>query len=156
MVGGSLGAGVGKYQGVHGLIIDSLESVELVTAKGDLITVSAHHNPDLWWGIRGAGFNFGIITHATYKVYDLTNKGSVMNADFQFPGHVNQSVFEILATFNGKLPNKLAFFGVLANDPDHGVSYLCICYDPPENNSILTTILIFPAFVYAQRCLHRP
>lgn len=122
MVGGSLGAGVGKYQGVHGLIIDALESVKLVTATGDLITVSKHQEPDLFWGLRGAGFNFGIITEATYQVYDLTNNGSVMNADFEFAGNLNQTFFEFLASFNGKLPPKLALFGVLANDATVGVS----------------------------------
>lgn len=124
MVGGSLGAGVGKYQGVHGLIIDALESVELVTAAGDLITVSKEQEPELFWGMRGAGFQFGIITHATYQLHDLTNNGSVMNADFQFAGNINETVFEILASFNGKLPTKLALFGVLANDATHGVSYI--------------------------------
>jgi FAD/FMN-containing dehydrogenase len=127
MVGATLGAGVGKYQGIHGLIIDALESVKLVTAAGNLITVSKHQEPDLFWGIRGAGFNFGIVTEATYKVYDLTNKGSVLNVDFLFPGSVNQTFFEILASFNGKLPPKLALFGVLANDATNGVSYICYC-----------------------------
>ncbi|KAL3458978.1 FAD-dependent oxidase [Aspergillus heterothallicus] len=120
MVGASLGAGVGKYQGVHGLIIDSLESVKLVTAKGDLITVSKYQEPDLFWGIRGAGFNFGIITEATYKIYDLTNKGSVLNADFLFPGYTNETFFEALASFNGRLPPKLALFTVPAYDATTG------------------------------------
>jgi FAD/FMN-containing dehydrogenase len=124
MVGGTLGAGVGKYQGVHGLIIDALESVELVTAAGDLITVSKDQNPDLFWGLRGAGFNFGIVTEASYHVYDLTNNGSVLNADFEFPANVNQTFFEFLASFNGKLPTKLAFFGVLAYDATNGVSFM--------------------------------
>ncbi|KAL4961543.1 FAD-binding oxidoreductase [Aspergillus stella-maris] len=120
MVGATLGAGVGKYQGIHGLIIDALESVKLVTASGDIVTASKHENSDLFWGIRGAGFNFGIITEATYKIYDLTNRGSVMNADFIFPGSSNQTVFEILASFNGKLPPKLALFAVYANDATNG------------------------------------
>jgi FAD/FMN-containing dehydrogenase len=123
MVGASLGAGVGKYQGVHGLIIDALESVKLVTAAGSLVTVSKHQQPDLFWGIRGAGFNFGIVTEATFRVHDLTNKGSVLNVDFLFSGNVNQTFFEILASFNGRLPPKLALFGVLAHDPTNGVSY---------------------------------
>lgn len=130
MVGASLGAGVGKYEGIHGLIIDALESVKLVTAAGDLITVSKHQEPDLFWGLRGAGFNFGIVTEATYQIYDLTNKGSVMNADFRFPGNVNQTFFEILATFNGKLPSKLALFGVLANDATNGVSSVLLAPEP--------------------------
>jgi FAD/FMN-containing dehydrogenase len=123
MVGASLGAGVGKYQGVHGLIIDALESVKLVTAAGSLITVSKHQQPDLFWGIRGAGFNFGIVTEATYRIHDLTNKGSVLNVDFLFSGSVNQTFFEVLASFNGRLHPKLALFGVLANDATNGVSY---------------------------------
>ncbi|KAJ0414362.1 FAD-dependent oxidase [Aspergillus carlsbadensis] len=124
MIGASLGAGVGKYQGVHGLIIDALESVKLVTAAGNLITVSRYQEPDLFWAIRGAGFNFGIVTEATYRIHDLTNRGSVMNADFIFAGSLNQTVFEILASFNGKLPGKLAFFGVLANDATNGPSII--------------------------------
>lgn len=58
----TLGAGIGRYQGVFGLLIDSLVSVRLVTADGRLITVSATSNPDLFWAIRGAGSNFGIST----------------------------------------------------------------------------------------------
>ncbi|EEA25174.1 hypothetical protein TMatcc_006604 [Talaromyces marneffei ATCC 18224] len=151
MVGGSLGAGVGKYQGVHGLIIDALESVELVTAAGDLITVSKEQEPELFWGMRGAGFQFGIITHATYQLHDLTNNGSVMNADFQFAGNINETVFEILASFNGKLPTKLALFGVLANDATHGPSILlnAVYIGPQEEGlSYLKPLLDLP---YLQR-----
>lgn len=71
MVGATLGAGVGRYQGLHGLIIDSLISVRMVTAEGDIISVSAHEHADLFWGLRGAGMNFGIILSAKYQVYDL-------------------------------------------------------------------------------------
>ncbi|KUL83490.1 hypothetical protein ZTR_10799 [Talaromyces verruculosus] len=147
MVGGTLGAGVGKYQGVHGLIIDALESVELVTAAGDLITVSKDQNPDLFWGLRGAGFNFGIVTEATYRVYDLTNNGSVLNADFEFPGNVNQTFFEFLASFNGKLPTKLAIFGVLAYDATNGPKILlnAVYIGPQEEGlSYLKPLLDLP------------
>ncbi|KAL2799530.1 FAD-dependent oxidase [Aspergillus keveii] len=151
MVGASLGAGVGKYQGVHGLIIDALESVKLVTAAGSLITVSKHQHPDLFWGIRGAGFNFGIVTEATFQVHDLTNKGSVLNVDFLFSGNVNQTFFEILATFNGRLPPKLALFGVLANDATNGPSIIlnAVYIGPQEKGlSYLKPFLDLP---YLQR-----
>lgn len=108
MVGATLGGGVGRYQGLHGLILDALESVELVTSTGDLITVSSTQNADLFWGLRGAGFNYGIVTSATYKVYDLTNNGNVLNADFMFPASLNETYFNILAKYT-ELPVGLSF-----------------------------------------------
>lgn len=126
MVGATLGAGVGRYQGIHGLIIDALESVQLVTSNGSLITVSKTQEPDLFWGMRGAGFNFGIVTEATYTIYDLTNNGSVLNADFLFPASANGSFFEILASFNGTLPQPLSLFTLVINDTTYGVCALFV------------------------------
>lgn len=114
MVGATLGGGIGPLQGLHGLIIDALESVRLVTAAGDLITVSATENPDLFWALRGAGANFGIITSANYTVYDATNGGQVLNADFLYPASANHSVFELIASFDESVPAPLAFQVVLA------------------------------------------
>ncbi|KAK4992368.1 hypothetical protein LTR50_001126 [Elasticomyces elasticus] len=72
-VGVTLGAGVGRLQGEFGLLIDALKSVRMVTAEGKLITVSATENSELFWGIRGAGFNFGVVVSATYKLQPLIN-----------------------------------------------------------------------------------
>ena len=121
MVGATLGGGVGRYQGLHGLILDSLKSVQLVTAAGDLITVSATQNKDLFWGIRGAGFNYGIVTSATYNVHDLTNEGNVLNADFMFPASLNETYFNILASY-GTLPAGLSLYTLVMNSPSVGVS----------------------------------
>ena len=62
MVGATLGGGIGRYNGPHGLLLDSLSSVVIVTGAGDLVTASTEENSDLIWGIRGAGFNFGNYT----------------------------------------------------------------------------------------------
>ena len=90
------------------MIIDNLLSVELITAAGEAITVSATQNADLWWGIRGAGMNFGVVTSATYKVADLTNEGQVQSADFVFTASQNESYFNALASLQGKLPDELS------------------------------------------------
>lgn len=108
MVGTTLGGGVGRFNGLHGMITDSLLSVRLVTAKGDLITVSATENSDLFWGLRGAGMNFGIVVSATYKVYDLTNGGQTMNADFLFPLNQSTAVFNYFKSLEATLPAELA------------------------------------------------
>ncbi|RAH54231.1 FAD-dependent oxidase [Aspergillus piperis CBS 112811] len=137
MVGATLGAGVGRYQGIHGLIIDALESVQLVTSNGSLITVSKTQEPDLFWGMRGAGFNFGIVTEATYTIYDLTNNGSVLNADFLFPASANGSFFEILASFNGTLPQPLSLFTLVINDTTYGPSIILnAAYAGPKSEGL--------------------
>src|SRR5947209_148069 len=62
-VGGlTLGGGIGWMVRKHGLTIDHLIAVELVTADGRLLRVSADEHPDLFWALRGGGGNFGIAT----------------------------------------------------------------------------------------------
>ncbi|KAL4908421.1 hypothetical protein BDW74DRAFT_175103 [Aspergillus multicolor] len=109
MLGATLSGGVGRYQGLHGPILHALQSVQLMTASGELIIVSETQNADLFWGLRGAGFNLGIVTEATYQIYDLTNGGDVMSADFLFPASANVSFFEAIASFEA-LPPESPFY----------------------------------------------
>jgi FAD/FMN-containing dehydrogenase len=125
MVGATLGGGVSKYQGVHGMIIDALESVKLVTASGELVTASRTSNRELFWGMRGAGFNFGIVTEATYRIHGARNGGTVLNADFRFPARLNATFFEILQSFDETLPASMSFFISVNNHPTFGVSIAC-------------------------------
>ena len=135
-VGGTLGGGVGRYQGIHGLISDSLLSVQLVTAAGQLITVSANENSDLFWGIRGAGMNYGVILEATYEVYDLTNGGDVQVVDFIFTKDQNESYFQTLASLQGTLPPEMALLSYVDFNSSHGgtVVLLDISYPGPVEN----------------------
>jgi FAD/FMN-containing dehydrogenase len=55
----------------HGLTIDQLLSVDLVTADGELVTASPLQNPELFWGVRGAGANFGIITEFEFRLHPV-------------------------------------------------------------------------------------
>jgi FAD/FMN-containing dehydrogenase len=62
VAGLTLGGGVGRLQRTFGLTIDSLRAVELVTADGDLVRATPDDEPELFWGLRGAGANFGVAT----------------------------------------------------------------------------------------------
>ena len=65
-----LGGGVGYLSRRQGMSIDSLLEVELVTAEGDVVRASETQHADLFWAVRGAGFNFGVVTEFVMRVYD--------------------------------------------------------------------------------------
>ncbi|MHA2347157.1 MAG: FAD-binding oxidoreductase [Candidatus Hodarchaeales archaeon] len=71
IAGLTLGGGFGYISRKYGLSIDNLISVDMVTAEGEFLTVSKTENEDLFWGIRGGGGNFGIVTSFEYKLQSI-------------------------------------------------------------------------------------
>lgn len=71
MAGLTLGGGIGWIMRKHGLSIDRLVSVDLVTASGELVKASETENADLFWGVRGGGGNFGIVTEFEFQLVPL-------------------------------------------------------------------------------------
>lgn len=71
IAGFTLGGGIGWLMRKHGLTIDNLLEVEMITAKGERVIANAKENPDLFWGVRGGGGNFGIVTAFTYRLHPV-------------------------------------------------------------------------------------
>jgi len=71
IAGLTLGGGLGWLMRKYGATVDSLLSVDVVTADGNLVTASADENPDLFWCVRGGGGNFGIVTSFEYRLHEL-------------------------------------------------------------------------------------
>ncbi|KAL8780904.1 MAG: hypothetical protein Q9194_000676 [Teloschistes cf. exilis] len=85
-----------------------LRSVRMATAAGKIVTASAMENPELFLGIRGAGFNYGTMLEAAYSLYDETAP-LVLNADFLFAPKASRAILEYFKTFGNSLPAKLSF-----------------------------------------------
>ncbi|KFA51411.1 hypothetical protein S40293_03219 [Stachybotrys chartarum IBT 40293] len=107
LVGVTIGGGANVWSGTHGMISDLLLSVRMITAEGELVEVSQTQNPDLFWGLRGAGANFGIITSATYQL-QRRPENNILVVDVLFPPQANISYYEAVAELSRHQPAELS------------------------------------------------
>jgi FAD/FMN-containing dehydrogenase len=111
VAGLTLGGGMGRLQRNFGLTIDNLRAVELVTADGRTVRASATEEPDLFWGIRGAGPNFGVVTAFEF---DLHPFGGTLHRGMQiYPGSQVNEVWPMFRDFATVAPDALALIFVV-------------------------------------------
>ena len=115
IAGLTLGGGFGYLMGKHGLACDNLQSVELVTAEGEVLTVSDDEHPDLFWALRGAGANFGVAASLEYQLYPQTDVTAGLVAH---PFEAARDVLQYFREFTADAPDDLGTFAGLVHAPD--------------------------------------
>ncbi len=114
-VGGLLvGGGIGWMVRAYGLTIDRVRSVELVTADGQLLRASADENPELFWGLRGGGGNFGIAT--AFEV-DLHPGGTILGGAVFYEATEAERILKEYARLAAAAPDELSTEALFALAP---------------------------------------
>ncbi|MGY3202734.1 FAD-binding oxidoreductase [Streptomyces sp. TE5632] len=115
-VGGlTLGGGHGHLTRKYGLTIDSLIAADVVLADGSVVTASEKENPDLFWGLRGGGGNFGVVTSFTYRLHPVHTVGVAVTV---WPIDRAAEVLRWYRDFLPAAPEDLSgFFAVLVVPP---------------------------------------
>lgn len=126
-IGGlALGGGVGWLVRKHGLTCDNLLSCEVVTAEGEVITADAETHPDLFWGLRGGGGNFGIVTSFLFRAHPVaTVLGGLVLYPREVAGEFLRHYREVMAT----APEELTAYAGLISTPDGApATAVVLCY----------------------------
>ena len=122
LAGLTLGGGLGWFMGKYGLTIDNLLSVDIVTADGQVKRASATEHPDLFWGVRGGGGNFGIVTAFDFQLHAV---GPVLAGKVVYPMSRAREVLRFYREYTSSIPDELTAYACLLTTPD-GVPAIAI------------------------------
>ncbi|MCI0582089.1 MAG: FAD-binding oxidoreductase [Chloroflexi bacterium] len=116
VAGLTLGGGIGRLQRRFGLTIDSLRAVELVTADGRLVRATPDDEPELFWGLRGAGANFGVATSLELELHPF--EGTLHRGVHIHPATDIHELWPIFREFAAGAPEEIAsIFTVALAEP---------------------------------------
>ena len=137
LIGLTLGGGIGRLGRKHGLSCDNMLSAEIVTAEGQVLNASEHENADLYWGLRGGGGNFGIVTAITYRLHPLGP--TVLAGSLVYEWKQVHEALRLYAEFSAAAPDALCMDAALITMPDgkHGFSISAFYAGPMEEGERL-------------------
>src|SRR5210317_254853 len=135
-VGGlTTAGGFGRVGRRFGLALDNVKSVDVVTADGQLLHASAEENEDLYWGIRGGGGNFGIVTNFEFALHPMQR--TVVGGDILYPGSMVRDVFETYREYGVTAADNL-YCDVFTGSGMEGTDSIAgfhVCWSGPENEA---------------------
>jgi FAD/FMN-containing dehydrogenase len=128
-VGGlTLGGGFGRLARRYGLAVDNLRAVDIVTADGRLLRASADENPDLFWGVRGGGGNFGVVTRFEFALHPMQRQ--IVGGDLVFPLERARELLGFYAEYSASVPREMYIDAIMSAPPGGkpGAFVLSCCY----------------------------
>jgi FAD/FMN-containing dehydrogenase len=129
IAGLTLGGGLGWLMRSYGMACDNLRSVEIVTADGQVHRASATENPDLFWGVRGGGGNFGVVTEFEFQLHPVE---TVLAGMLVHPAARATEALHFLRDFHTTAPDELTVFSGLLTSPDGmPIFAFIVCYNGP-------------------------
>ncbi len=143
-VGGlTLGGGMGWLARQHGLTCDNVVSFTMVTADGEVLSASATENPELYWGLRGGGGNFGIVTEFEFRLHPVGTR--TLMADFSFPLDDAFPVFRQWRDLNAEAPRSATFTAGISDATGTPLAHVGFVWvgDPEEGRRLLPTMRAF-------------
>ncbi len=128
-VGGlTLGGGFGRLARRYGLAIDTLRAGDVVTADGRYLHADTDENPDLYWGVRGGGGNFGVVTNFEFGLHPMQRE--VVGGDIVFPIDRARELLEFYADYSSTAPAEFYVDAIVSSPPggQPGIFVLSTCY----------------------------
>ena len=153
VAGLTLGGGFGWLSRKYGLSVDNLVSADVVTADGKVLRVNETENSDLFWGIRGGGGNFGVVTNFEFQLHPVGPE--VLSGLVVFPFDEAQTVLRKYGDFIHAMPDELNLWVILRKAPPlpflpesvHGkeVVIFALFYagDPEEGKRVVEPVFSF-------------
>jgi hypothetical protein len=127
IAGLTLGGGWGYLARQHGLACDNLISADVVTADGHFLTASASEHADLFWGLRGGGGNFGVVTSLEYRLHSVS---TVLAGIVAYPFARARAAVRLFRDLTSNAPDELASAVVAITLPDGTpVVGMVVCYN---------------------------
>ena len=135
-VGGlTLGGGFGRVARRFGLALDNVKGVDIVTADGSLRHASADENPDLYWGVRGGGGNFGVVTSFEFALHPMQRQ--IIGGEVIWPLAAARDVMRFYGDYCKKMSDDLYLDLVMIAPPHNAdaVIMLHACYSGPAERA---------------------
>jgi FAD/FMN-containing dehydrogenase len=116
IAGLTLGGGIGWQMARHGMTCDNLLSADIVTADGQFLTASETRHEDLFWGLRGGGGNFGVVTSFEYRLHPMPP--TFLGGMVLYPMEQAREVLQFYREYSRHAPDDLTAFAGLLTLPD--------------------------------------
>ena len=143
VAGLTLGGGVGWLVRKHGLSCDNLLAADVVTAEGNLLRTNANENQELFWGIRGGGGNFGIVTSMKFRLHKIN---TVLGGMIIHAREKAKEIIKFYREFMKTAPEELTLYTALMTSPD-GIPVVALlgCYagDLEQGEAVLKPLREF-------------